>query len=117
MRALVCLLMCIGVAYADDAAVDPFDVPHGSNQRGSQLFDEGRALFKAGKLDDACTRFDESWRIERALGTQLNLASCRERQGKLVEAFELFEGAADAAKAQHDDMRAKFAAERAHKLA
>jgi hypothetical protein len=80
------------------------------------LFDKGRELLTQGKLDEACVQFDESWRIERALGTQLNLANCRERQGKLVEAYELFAGAATLAAAQGDAMREAFALGRAHKL-
>jgi hypothetical protein len=116
----IVLGVLLAVARADDddgkPPLDPFDAAHGSNARGSELFDKGRALLKDGKLDEACVQFDESWRIERALGTQLNLANCREHEGKLVEAFELFKGAADAATAQHDDMRRDFALGRAAKL-
>jgi hypothetical protein len=116
---LICLVVMLGIAYADEVGappLDPFDAAHGSNERGTRLFDKGRELLKEGKVDQACAQFDESWRIERALGTQLNLANCREHQGKLVEAFELFEGAAELASAQHDDMRRDFALGRAHKI-
>ncbi|HTL36677.1 MAG TPA: hypothetical protein VL326_26265 [Kofleriaceae bacterium] len=117
LGAIVALGVLLGVAKADNGQpLDPFDAAHGSNERGTVLFEKGRALLKEGKLDDACIQFDESWRIERALGTQLNLANCREHQGKLVEAFDLFTGAAEAAAAQHDDMRRDFALSRAYKL-
>src|SRR5688572_11713326 len=119
VRILVCLMVMLGVARAQSDGkppLDPFDAAHGSNERGSELFDKGRELLKKGKLDEACVQFDESWRIERALGTQLNLANCRERQGKLVEAYELFAGAAKLAAAQGDEMREAFALSRAYKL-
>jgi hypothetical protein len=118
---LICLIVMLGIAHAQVADVvapplDPFDAAHGSNERGTRLFDKGRDLLKEGKVDEACAQFDESWRIERALGTQLNLANCREHQGKLVEAFELFEGAAELAASQHDTMRRDFALGRAHTI-
>jgi hypothetical protein len=115
VRIVACLIVMLGVARAE-GELDPFDAAHGSNERGSQLFDKGRELLEQKRIEEACAQFDESWRIERALGTQLNLANCREWQGRLLEAYELFEGASKQAEAQGDEMRAAFALRRAHLL-
>src|SRR5262245_345886 len=44
------------------------------------LFEEGKRLVAAGKIDEGCSRFEESLRIDRAGGTLLHLAACREQQ-------------------------------------
>lgn len=110
-------LLVLIASTAARAEVDPFDTPHGTNARGSKLFDEGRELLRAGNVETACTRFAESFAIEQALGTQLNLANCREQQGKLVVAWELYGDATQRATSQGDTLRAKFAQERATALA
>jgi hypothetical protein len=81
--------------------------------RGAQLFTEGRELVAAGKIDEACARFEVSWRTERATGTQVNLADCRERQGKLLEAWRLFDEAARISDREGNSTRATFARNRA----
>jgi hypothetical protein len=110
VKALVLACVLAGTAYAEP---DPFEAPHGSNERGAALFDEGRELAKAGDDRAACDRFEQSWKIERALGTELNLAACKERLGQLVEALELFRDVARQSADAHDDRRAAFARERA----
>jgi hypothetical protein len=54
------------------------------------LFRAGRDALKQGSLDEACARFEESHRLEPAVGTLLNLALCEERRGRLARAWELF---------------------------
>ncbi|HEX7702162.1 MAG TPA: hypothetical protein VF403_15600 [Kofleriaceae bacterium] len=54
------------------------------------LFRQGRALLDAGKLAEACAAFDQSQRLEPALTTLINLASCREQNGQLATAWGLF---------------------------
>jgi hypothetical protein len=60
------------------------------------LFDEGRKAMQDGDLDVACQRFRESNRLDRAAGTELNLAVCEEKRGKLATAWELFRSASEA---------------------
>ena len=55
-----------------------------------QLFRDGRALMEGGKTDEACEKFAASQRLAAGLGTQLNLALCREKQGKTATAWSLF---------------------------
>ncbi|HEY5924034.1 MAG TPA: hypothetical protein VIV11_20280 [Kofleriaceae bacterium] len=79
----------------------------------AQLFVEGRELKAAGKIDEACKRFEISWKAERAPGTEVNLADCREREGKLLEAWQLFDEAARVSEQQGNQARAQFARNRA----
>src|SRR5689334_25276356 len=57
----------------------------------------GEALFRAGRTaaekDDystACPKFEESNRLDPALGTVFNLADCDEHIGKIATAWQLF---------------------------
>ena len=70
------------------ALVCLYSTAHAGN--ASQLFDEAQSLKKAGKIDEACSRFASSWEQEKAIGTQLNLADCKEREGRLLEAWQMF---------------------------
>jgi hypothetical protein len=54
------------------------------------LFRQGRDLMVAGKLAEACSAFEESQKLEPAVTTLLNLASCREQLGQLATAWGLF---------------------------
>jgi hypothetical protein len=51
--------------------------------RAERLFAEASALVAAGKYAEACPRFEESERLDGALGTHYNLALCFEKIGKL----------------------------------
>src|ERR1044071_5690414 len=54
------------------------------------LFEQGRALMARERPEDACPKFEESQRLDPALGTEFNLASCYEKLGKLASAYALF---------------------------
>jgi len=72
------------------------------------LFTRGRELFKAGDYKQACPLFEESFRLEPALGTKLNLALCWAKIGRLVEARKMFEAvqkdATEAGQTQRADL-------------
>jgi len=83
---------------------------------GKRLFEEGRTLAKQGDYVAACDRFARSLELDsQALGTELNLADCNERQGHLRKAWQMFTVAATEA-AQANDDRAGYAHERATAL-
>ncbi len=88
----------------------------GGNAEAKKLFDDGRALVKAGKLDEACPLFAKSYELERALGTELNLADCRERLGHLADAWRLFDDAAIHAEQAGDIKREGVSRDRANAL-
>jgi hypothetical protein len=54
------------------------------------LFRAGREAMERGETAEACAKFEESQRLESAPGTQLNLAVCEAKLGRLARALELF---------------------------
>lgn len=54
------------------------------------LFQRGRELLSAGRVADACSAFDESQRLDPTPATVLNQANCRERNGQLATAWQLY---------------------------
>lgn len=78
------------------------------------LFREATALFEAGKTAEACAKFDESHRLDPAVGTLYNLAQCREKEGRLASAWshysDLAGRAAQAGQTEREKkMRARLA--------
>ena len=69
------------------------------------LFREGRAAIDAGDLATACSKFEQSYRLDPAPGTLLNLGDCEERRGRLATAWERFNRMHDTL-APNDDRRA-----------
>ena len=108
MRSAIALAVLL---HSTSAIADPdaFVAP----TRAAKLFDEGRQLKAAGRIDEACARFAVSWQAERAPGTEVNLADCKEREGKLLEAWHLFDEAARVSERQGNTTRATFARNRA----
>lgn len=80
------------------------------------LFQEGKAFLEAGDLSAACPKFAESFRLESALGTLLNLAVCHERQGKTASAWSEYADALAMAERTHETERAQFARLRVQEL-
>ncbi len=50
-------------------------------------FDQGRALMKEGKFQEACQAFERSQKLDPQNGTLFNLAGCDEKIGKLATAW------------------------------
>jgi hypothetical protein len=57
---------------------------------GEALFRAGRAAADRGDFSAACPKFEESNRLDPALGTVFNLADCDEHIGKIATAWQLF---------------------------
>jgi len=57
------------------------------------LFREGRKAMHVGNYAVACPKFQESYRLDPAPGTLLNLGDCEEKQGHLVAAWQYFRDA------------------------
>jgi hypothetical protein len=96
---------CVVAIGATRASADP--------AQAKALFDEGRKLVeaadkvsdplaKADKVSAACDKFAASLAQDAQLGTKLNLADCRIRQGKLIEAYAILDDAASEAERTHD---------------
>jgi serine/threonine-protein kinase len=97
-------LVVASVAHAQDRAA------------ADTLFEEGRKLMEAGDYATACQKLSSSMQLMPRLGTQLNLADCEEKQGKLASAWTDFRAASARAKQEKDDDREALARERASKL-
>jgi hypothetical protein len=75
--AVAVLLSCASLASAQ-----------GRDPAGAEkLYDEGAKLLAAEDWAGACAKFDQSFSLDPAPGTLLNLASCAEREGKLALAW------------------------------
>lgn len=80
------------------------------------LFNEGTALLKAGKTDEACQKLAESQRIEPAIGTLGLLAFCHEQSGKLATALREYSEVAELSRLAGQPPREKVARERVTEL-
>jgi hypothetical protein len=98
----VCLLIQCP-AYADPAAAEA-------------LFREGRTLLDRGQIDAACEKLEASNALEASAGTLLNLATCREKQGKTATAWANFVSAERLAQNQNRPEQAAEAKRRAGEL-
>jgi len=113
MRA--CWIAMLGVVVA--VRVASAGVRSGEVTKAAALFEEGRKLIGESKIDAACDKFEASLALDPSLGTRLNLADCRERQGRLVLAYELFKAGLGEAQATNKEGRAKFARQHLDALA
>ncbi|MEP7119613.1 MAG: hypothetical protein ABJE95_01840 [Byssovorax sp.] len=84
--------------------------------RAEQVFKEGRALMIAGRFAEACPKLEESQRLEPKGGTQLNVAACHERLGKIATAWAEFHDAVVAARTDGHAERERLAQQRVDAL-
>lgn len=91
-------------AYAQDATASAADA----------LFQSGKAAMDEGRLDVACERLRESFRLQAAVGTLLNLGACEEKRGHVALASQCFRDAL--AMLGDGDYRRAFAEERLEEL-
>src|SRR5262245_42280867 len=82
----------------------------GDASRAEKLFTSGKDAMARGDLATACARLDESLKLDFAIGTLLNLATCEERRGKVASALEHFKLALS--RLPKDDFRVGFTTER-----
>lgn len=87
-----------------------------SSATAHSLFVEARAAMERGAYEEACPKFEESMRLDPAVGTQLNLADCHERVGRVGSAWVEFLDAASMAKSSRQADREKLARARAKAL-
>jgi hypothetical protein len=68
------------------------------------LFYTARGLMDDNKIAKACKKFAESYRLDPAAGTLLNLAVCHEKEGRLASAWgEFRQSAAEARRSNRAD--------------
>jgi hypothetical protein len=76
------------------------------------LFEEGRRFTQQGRHEDACPKFAESFRLDPASGTQINLAVCHEKIGRTATAWSEFNDALSRAREDRRPDREKLAKKR-----
>jgi hypothetical protein len=103
---LTCAL--IALTFATAARAD------GDAAAAGALFTAGRDDVKAGRYEQACPKFAESYRLQPATGTLFNLADCEEHVGRIASAWQHFREAAD--KMPADDERLPIAKQRIAEL-
>lgn len=113
MRVVLALWIVLSVTALVRAQPDDAPDAPSETSEADRLFDEGRALAKERRYAEACERFARSYEIDPSLGTQLNLADCKEVLGEHREALRLFRDAAEQADRAGDTSRATFARKRA----
>ncbi len=80
------------------------------------LFQEGLRLMDSGRPQDACPKFEQSARLESAIGTLLNLGACYEALGKTASAWAEYSRALALAERSADVERSAFAQGRIDEL-
>jgi hypothetical protein len=99
------------------AAPTPVGAQPAATTAAEALFEQGRALMKAGDLARACEKFAASHQAEPSVGALLNLGDCREKNGQLATAWTRFRQAAAMASKAGEGKRERYALGRARKLA
>jgi serine/threonine-protein kinase len=108
-RAAAFLLVAAGLASGAPAAraqTSPADAA-----AAQALFDEAKALMKAGHFDQACPKLEESQRLDAGGGTLLVLGLCYESLGRTGSAWATWNDALSGARSEHRPDREKLAQE------
>jgi hypothetical protein len=98
--ALPAVLVVVPVARADEPVANraPTEAPSAAASMSAEsLFVEGRRLVLLGRYPEGCAKLEQSQALDPAPGTQLNLADCYEKSGRLATAWVAFREAAVAA--------------------
>lgn len=116
LLATLALGACLAAPRAAHAQDEPRKISPGDAAAAETLFEEGRRLMAKGDHAQACPKFVESYRLDPALGSLLNAATCHKAEGKTATAWSEFKDAEQQARRAGDTKRQKFAADKAAEL-
>ncbi len=88
---------------------------HAQAAAADALFESARAAMSKGDYPSACEQFRASDKLDPAVGTELNLADCEEKRGRLASAWELYRAVSE--KLSESDPRLSLARDHARALA
>jgi tetratricopeptide (TPR) repeat protein len=77
---LAALAFAAAAAFAAPARAD-------DNAAAEALFQQAKTLTEQQRYDEACPKFAASYKLDKALGTLLNLADCEEHSGRIATAW------------------------------
>lgn len=80
--AVIAALLSASAATAQEGKRDPI--------AAEALFQEARKLIKAGDYEKACPKFEAALALYPSASTMLNIADCREHEGKVAGAWEAY---------------------------
>ena len=86
---------CLGLALALLLGADP--VLAQQESVAESLFREARESVKRGDPEQACPKFEESYRLDPSIGTLLNLGLCEQQRGRIATAWTKLRQFADVA--------------------
>jgi hypothetical protein len=109
----VCCALGVLLGVASSTSVGRAD----DSAAAQALFDQGKKAMAAHDFSEACPKFEESFHLDPAMGTLLNLADCYERAGRLATAWSKFLELASKAHAAGQTERARIGRQRAAALA
>jgi hypothetical protein len=78
-------------------------------ERADSLFKQGKKLMSEKHYNEACQAFEESFKLDPGIGTELNVAKCYEEWGKLRRAYRAYQQADQMAKDSNDSREPKIA--------
>jgi len=117
---VVLLCLCLAPGPASGTPLEPTDANREPSPQdraiAEALFRDGKALIAAERINEACAKFQESERLDPALGTLLHLATCYAQVGKTASAWAAFQSAVEMAHHARDAARESLARERALQL-
>ena len=82
----------------------------GNKDKADALFKQGKKLAAEKKYAEACPAFEQSMKLDPAIGTQLNIAKCYEDWGLLGKALVAYRAAEKMAHDAKDDREPKIKA-------
>jgi hypothetical protein len=108
----VCCALAVVLGVASNTSIVRAD----DSAAAQALFDQGKKAMAAHAFSEACPKFEESFHLDPAMGTLLNLADCYERAGRLATAWSKFLELASKAHAAGQTERARIGRQRAAAL-
>lgn len=84
----------------------------GGSALADELFIQAKSLMESEQFQEACDKFEESQRLDPAVGTLLNLAHCHEKVGRFASAWTEYSEVVTVAARQGRPDRVTFAEER-----
>jgi hypothetical protein len=106
----------VAVWIASFCGVAHAQLPEHDAERAEHFFVEGRSAMKMRRYEEACAKFSESQQLEPASGTLLNLAVCREAQGRTATAWTHYAAGLALSQTEGNAEGERFAQERLRAL-